>query len=766
MKRTLLALTGALAIGCGAMWGVPACPHPGIIHQPDGTPITVRLHGDEFINYITTDDGYTLMKNTSGIYTYAERSADGTLQPGHIAASDAARRDASTKVYLAGLQKYLAPAPTSTAEAMLADRSRIAVQPGQRGLYDYKKFKGLVILAEYNDRPFSRPDVDTVFTQMITKKNFDGFMSTDATPKKLNYTGSVRDYFYDNSYGMFDPDFDVVGPVKIPYSQFYAQQETNARTLVKAACEAADSFVDFTKYDTDKDGVVDMVYIIFSGGGSNYTANNQKLIWPHAWTLPDTQLDGVTFGRYACSTELFGLESDKNIDGIGTICHEFSHVLGLMDEYDSDYSANGQSHDPGYWSVMSVGSYLNNSITPCGYSLLERYQSGFSVPEILNTPGKYTLGDIDATNKGYRISLPDRDNEYWLLENRRKKGNKWNAYVPGEGMLVFRVDSTDTFFWSANKINAYSEHNFYEMVRAYNNTKTTDRVRDLDSDPFPGTHNVTELSTKTSPALKAWNKDEPNVYLTSIAETENGDITFQLNAMDSTDTRFEDWENITTPTAYETRVAGNVGRWTFENAAVDSPASTYCSGEKALGMAKGSIATVGPVYGRVKKVKFTAFNSSIRGAYVQLQYKDSTDNWVNVSNLTGSSSTSVPANSKATPTFMLPDNLPRDRHLRIVATQGDTSRKIFVDDIEVTMIKDEEYVGITGAVEDSNSLCWTATASELRITGEEGSRVDIYNINGAKVAGGVIQCGAAVFARPASGIYVAVTASGSIKIML
>ena len=57
------------------------------------------------------------------------------------------------------------------------------------------------------------------------------------------------------------------------------------------------------------------------------------------WELSDptnygrsVKLDGVTVDTYACGSELMGI-SGKTLDGIGTMCHEYSHCLGLPDFY-------------------------------------------------------------------------------------------------------------------------------------------------------------------------------------------------------------------------------------------------------------------------------------------------------------------------------------------------------------------------------------------------------------------------------------------------
>lgn len=760
MKKNLLSLAAVLSIGGGVMWGVPACPDPGTVKQPDGREITVFLHGDEFVNFLTTVDGYTLVRNAEGVYTYAGLDASGNLVAGHIAAADPSARDASTNVYLSGVQRYLAPQLSSTALEMRADRTRMTVGAGQRGDNDYEKFKGLVILVEFNDCSFSRTDAATIFTDMVTKKNFDGFMSNDAIPSKINYTGSVRDYFYDNSHGQFDPDFDVVGPVKVPYSVYYANKTTNAQTLVREAAKLAGELVDFNKYDTNKDGIVDMFYVIFAGGGSNFSGNDERLVWPHAWSASPAMVNGVKLGRYACSTELYGRPETKKIDGIGTICHEFSHVLGLMDEYDTDYNSNGLSHHPGQWSLMASGSYLNYAITPCGYSLLERYQSGFTLPMTLREEGTYTLSDIDSVNFGYKIPLPYRNDEYWLLENRRKTGNKWNAYIPGEGMLVFRVDSTDTKYWDANVINAFSGHNFYEMVRASNNTASAD----LPSDPFPGSNNITQLTPVSTPPLVAWNLEDPNHGLFNIRQLDNGDISFDYKEIESTDTRLEDWEEIVTATPYETRLKGKVARWDFENAEVGTPDAQYCNGKKALGMVKSSIATVGPIWGQAKTVQFTMSNSSTRSAYFQLQYKDENGNWMGLFNTSDVGNIPLPAGESVLSTYILPAGVRKNMTLRVKISQGDSSNKIWLDDFAVRMVKNDEYLGMQDA--GFNTTGWSVNGTEITVNGDEGERVTLYSLTGVSIAESTISGGIATVRAPGHGVYILVSGHRSIKISL
>ena len=523
-----LFLATLLSIDCA--WAIPA--HPGKVQvlQPDGTSLTIRLVGDEFIHMTTTTDGYTVLKNAEGFYVYAEKQ-EGKLVTTNRIARNEEQRTSGDKTWLQTIDKRLKPtinedvAEMREYESSFLNKAR-QVSRHQAPSYDYNNFRGLIILVAFNDCEFSRPDYQQVIDNIVNQADYAGYDNTSLG----KYTGSVRDYFYDSSQGMFAPQFDIVGPVNIDYSQYDANGMDGGNEMAIAAVEAADAQVDYSQYDTDKDGVVDMIYFIFAGCGSNYGGNDQRLIWPHAFVLmyrdPTTGRwvypvhDGVRMGKYACSTELVGWSPNLFLDGIGTICHEFSHVLGLPDLYDTDYAENGYSDTPGDWSVMSGGSYLNNSRTPAGYGLYERYACGFTTPQKLTKEASYSLQSLDKSNQGYRIDSEVAD-EFFLLENRQKTA-KWDAYLPGHGLLVFRVDSTDANVWESNEVNVNPAHNYYEMLRANGGNGAGD------SDPFPGSSTVTSLTNSTLPAnLLSWEGKETRMVLEDISESD-GVISFRL----------------------------------------------------------------------------------------------------------------------------------------------------------------------------------------------------------------------------------------------
>lgn len=497
---------------------VPA--HRGVaqVRQPDGSYVTLQLHGDEWMNYHTTDDGYSVVKDQLGYYVYAQLNGE-CLEPTHHVAHNMTHRSVSEQKWLEGVQKYQVPAISELSMQNKAkEQKRRAAMLNKRraGQYDYKNFLGLVILVEFNDRSFSRSDYGEVINDMLNMPNYKGYDNS----RYGKFTGSVRDYFVDNSMGEFEPHFDVVGPVKVNYSQYDPHQMDFVEMINNDALIEADRTVDFRKYDADQDGIVDMVYFVYAGLGSNMVGNDERLVWPHAgyvfFNNDYITFDDVYMGNYACSTELYGTEQGYILDGIGTFCHEFSHVLGLPDLYDTDYEeSGGLSHDPEIWSLMAGGCYENYARTPVGYSLYERYSVGFTMPEVINTEGKKRLNPLPLFNKGYRINT-EVENEFFLLENRQPSLFRWDAYLPGHGLLVFRVDSTNTVMWEANIANVNPRHNYFVMIRAGNDSGATD------SDPFPGSKNVTELDNFTKPAnLLTWGGKKAQWGLYNIVEQGN-----------------------------------------------------------------------------------------------------------------------------------------------------------------------------------------------------------------------------------------------------
>ena len=231
--------------------------------------------------------------------------------------------------------------------------------------------KSLVILIQFSDVKFSSIDNPHQFYDDMLNK--EGFTWSNGA------NGSARDFYLQSSNSLFDPDFTVVGPVTLSNKATYYGSDDEGQDFrmgeaIKEACELVDDEVDFSEYDTNGDGYVDNIYFFYAGGGQADDPNGTELIWPHsaiveeAWDMKLVYDDKV-IGHYACSNELrYSAVGDLQPSGIGTFVHEFGHVLGLVDHYDTSYGYF--TFGLGAYDTMASGSYNNNMHTPPLFSAL------------------------------------------------------------------------------------------------------------------------------------------------------------------------------------------------------------------------------------------------------------------------------------------------------------------------------------------------------------------------------------------------------------
>lgn len=192
------------------------------------------------------------------------------------------------------------------------------------------------------------------------------------------------------------------------------------------------------------------------------------------------------------------------MNGIGTFCHEFAHVLGLPDLYNT--SSMTTALTPGDWSLMDRGSYTNDGRTPPLMSGYERYELNWTVPQVVSHPKNLTILPI-VNNVVYRINT-ERDNEYFILECRQQSG--WDSFVPGHGMLVWHIDYNPNI-WDRNVVNRDPSHQYVDIVEANGGTSSTQAA----GFPFPGSGKVTKLTGMTS-----WSGYAIDLPLTDIAEVD------------------------------------------------------------------------------------------------------------------------------------------------------------------------------------------------------------------------------------------------------
>ena len=339
---------------------------------------------------------------------------------------------------------------------------------------------------------------------------------------------------------------------------------------------------------------MDLAFFIYAGLPESDPGVTEDAIWPKEMIRPMT-INGVTVSVTACCSELSKGSSGNQPSGIGTMCHEVSHALGLPDEYDTNYTALGMS----YWSLMDSGNYCDNGKTPCGLTAYERDLLGWRPLTVLERSTTVRLRPLEAGGVGYKVVNEANPDEYYVLENRQHVGWDNGLMKLGHGMLVVHVDYDETA-WKNNMLNTNATHQRMRFIPAnnryvgpYNAESSADLLNALGGQPYPGTEGNTALTNETTPASLVFTGTWMNKPITRIRELENGDIVLKYmpkgrleapvveTAVEVASNSFKfSWSPSENATFYTVKVYGisGDGQWTEHPVFVaDSLSETCCT---------------------------------------------------------------------------------------------------------------------------------------------------------------------------------------------
>ena len=548
MKKIFTLLAGLLI--ASSSFAIPAMAIWRTVKQADGTLLKVMTVGDEHFNYAMTEDGIPLVPY-HGNYYYAH-IVDQQLVASSVLAHNKDLRHGHEELAAAALEEV----------RQLQRNKEQQVSSKPFGLSDGTTWegskKGLVILVEFADKSFTNPqnvltlrpresNIKTLYEKML---NEEGYKNDNGA------IGSVHDYFKDQSNGRFDLTFDVVGPVKLAHPYKYYGEHTqnmndaNAPQMIIDACKAVKEQVDWRRYDWDGDGEVEQVYVIYAGEGEA-TGGNADTVWPHKYSLTDAGLsalhfNGQTIDTYACSNEIIRAQLNGMqrvfYSGIGTICHEFSHCLGLPDFYDTRGGKNvgsgrydlmcGGSYNGGPESLVNVYGGTGIGTVPAGYDAYEKAFMGWLKPTTLGNAA-VDVKDMKGLSEGgeaYVLYNPDNKDEYYILENRTPY--RWDSELPAHGLMVFHVDY-DAMAWRMNNLNAAASqrHPRFTIVPADGDLKSDSQ----DNDPFPTALN-NSLTSTTDPRLSFYTNYRVTdlAGITGIVKNHDNTISFRYTPLNTT----------------------------------------------------------------------------------------------------------------------------------------------------------------------------------------------------------------------------------------
>jgi len=391
--------------------------------------------------------------------------------------------------------------------------------------------------------------VDSFFVPVIlgNYKNEKGTINTQTYWEHIfgnNPSGSFSEYYFEVSNQKLYPLGKVFGWYDVDHLKSEAVE--NPRSFVLSVLGEADNDIDFGLYDNDgldnipnsgdDDGFVDGVIIIYPGNtpavSDEYGGDNEN-IWPHKWVLNGTyefvSNDISSNGGYIklfdytlCPEKL-----NNNIHPIGTLTHEFGHILGLPDLYDTTNEEVEPNHDFHYgigtWGLMAYGTWLGY------FGSRPSHLSGWAKNKLgwVNTTrislGNYSLPPVESSSLIMKMIIPDNSTEYFLFENRQKIG--FDDYLKGEGMLIYHVDENQT--------------NNQEKIHKKVDLEESDGRDDLDNkfnwgddgDPYPGSSNNIIFSNYSYPNSKSYDFISSNYKIINISE-DGENISFLVSEAD------------------------------------------------------------------------------------------------------------------------------------------------------------------------------------------------------------------------------------------
>jgi len=496
----------------------PASPVIHLLRQPDGLEFEARQWGDERLHGWETLDGYTVVFNEIlDRWTHAVLRPDGRLE------------SSWTIVGLdfppIAIPKYLRPTIPE-----LSSRNQSA--------------------------PFKAVNPTGVGKIPAVLINFNN-TSTTFTPAEFNTllfgTGnfSMKDYYEEVSYGAFTVSGEVAGWHTALQSHdyygandFFGNDKWPGDLVYEAVAAAEAAGFNFASYDTDGDCYVDIVSVVHQGTDEADTGNKTD-IWAHQWSLSEAKQYGYShYGEYTTNdpcqkggfikVDTYVILSEKNGDGsmatIGGFAHEYGHVLGLPDLYDTDYSSWGA----GFWSLMSAGSYngvSKDGDRPAHLDAWSKYYLGWVAPtQVIGTLPNESIAQAATAADIYQLgSGTPTSGEYFLVENRGKAG--FDAGLPGAGLLIWHIDGDAIANrMGTNSVNdkecypggpsCSSQHYGVALIQADGEWEL-EKGDDLGDtgDPFPGSTNNRSLSNITSPASNLYNGGPSGVNVTGISDS-------------------------------------------------------------------------------------------------------------------------------------------------------------------------------------------------------------------------------------------------------
>jgi len=334
----------------------------------------------------------------------------------------------------------------------------------------------------------------TIFRLVVIPVQFEDREFAGARAEQERLVAEAEAYF-NRQYGEEAFRFELAPAVKLSrdaawYGADYPdRRDVHLADAVKEACAAVQGQIELPE----------TVLLLYAGAGQ-HDSGKANDIYPQQGKTNT----GITF---AAAPE----------GQLGIFCHEFGHVLGLPDLYDTDGEQSGGT-DRGLWGTSLMDEGCRQAVPP-DFGAIEFELLGLGTCEEL-APGPQTLAPL-LEGRRYLKATTDREGECFLFEAR------------ADGLHVFHLDRSD------NPAGRSPGHDGELTARdrwdygIVNDNPAHPCARPVPADPeagglaFPGTGGYSSFGSDSPAAFRAWSGHAPGLALTGIRREGTG-VAFEV----------------------------------------------------------------------------------------------------------------------------------------------------------------------------------------------------------------------------------------------
>ncbi len=484
-RLPVLALAVIMIVAlAGSSFAVPARTRPVKLNQPDGSSFMGTLKGDEHFHFAETTEGFSIIPDKDGWWTYATQESGLLVPTGY----KVGKSECPFKAHLR---------PSASAIAALPENANkmINIPVETRHKWSTDALYGVggtadnptkapaarqyinVILGDFSDSTFAWysgtqkagnnpytpfPYDHVASNHAAANANWFNFLVLGDSISPYNpdssCVGSLTNFYYDFTYKKAWWFGTVAGPIAttVARGSAVASGGSPSSTYYNAVLTNADPVVN---YDSDANGVADGLMIVHPGPGQDESGDT-KDIWSMSVTTSFGTRDGVSLTK--C---VFLAQNGQ----LGVFSHEMFHQLGAPDLYDYGYSGTPW----GQWSLMDNGSW--NGIkyggdAPCfpgghlQYDIDGNLTNGIdgwlnnvaytdSISSLYRGDGKYTIASLDSAGEARRGNITSGI-RLWRIRNNafRDSGQAYFVelrttttpyeYALGEsGLIITHIDT-------------------------------------------------------------------------------------------------------------------------------------------------------------------------------------------------------------------------------------------------------------------------------------------------------------------------------------